>query len=38
MHMDGNLLTGACDTNSREEYLSTMQDLFMHNDDMDQAA
>ena len=36
--LDGNLLTGACDTESQDEYFSTMRDLFMQDGGMKEAA
>lgn len=36
--LDGMMLTGLCDGDSQDAYVSTMGDLFMQTEDLDQAA
>ncbi len=36
--LDDMMLTGACDVDSKDEYFAAMSELFMQNQDMDQAA
>ena len=38
MHMDGMMLTGACEENDMPHYLEAMRDMMTPNDAMDQAA
>lgn len=38
MELDKNLLTGLCDGENQEQYFSTMSELMMQTEDIDQAA
>lgn len=38
LSLDGQLLTGLCDDENMDDYLSTMRDLILQNDNMNQAA